>query len=253
MMSISTARDRAKTIDDSFAERSAQKRTLASAAYDHLCRDVVHGVLKPGDKLRFNQLVESYGFGVSTLREALTRMMGDGLVVLEDQRGFTVSPVSREQLLDLLQMRLLLEEQAIRLSIERGGVEWEVGVMSAFHRLFKADGAGDDPRLTEDWERCHADFHRALLAGCGSPLLLQMRETLFRQGERYRRLYQKYVARERDHLGEHRLIMEAAQRRDADETVRLVTAHLRKTVEDVLHSDFIREPAEAKTPDAERG
>lgn len=242
MMSNSTARDRAKTIDDSFAERSAQKRTLASAAYDHLCRDVVYGVLKPGDKLRFNQLVETYGFGVSTLREALTRMMGDGLVVLEDQRGFTVSPVSRAQLLDLLQMRLLLEEQAIRLSIERGGVEWEVGVMSAFHRLFKIEsGTGDDLRLTEDWERCHADFHRALLAGCGSPLLLQMRETLYRQGERYRRLYQKYVARERDHLSEHRMIMEAAQRRDADETVRLVTAHLKTTVNDVLHSDFTRE------------
>jgi len=244
MMSSSAARDSMKALDDGFADRSAQKRTLASEAYDHLCRDVVHGVLKPGDKLRFNQLVESYGFGVSTLREALTRMMGDGLVVLEDQRGFTVSSVSRAQLLDLLQMRLLLEERAIRLSIERGGVEWEVGVMSAFHRLFKTERpTGEDPRLSDpNWEKCHADFHRALLAGCGSPLLLQMRDNLFMQGERYRRLYQKYVARERDHLGEHRLIMEAAQRRDADECVRLVCDHLRTTVDDVLASEFTQDP-----------
>jgi GntR family carbon starvation induced transcriptional regulator len=231
-------------------EPAGQKRTLVSAAYDRLRHDVVRGVLKPGERLRFNYLAETYGFGASTLREALSRLVGDGLAVFEDQRGFSVAVVSRKHLIDLLQMRLLLEEKGICLSVERGGVEWEVGVMSAFHRLSKAQGPLTvDPRLVdEEWEARHADFHRSLLAACGSPLLLQYRETLYMQGDRYRRLYHSYAAKGRDHLGEHRRLMEAALRRDADEVVRLIREHLETTVKDVLASQFVKEK-ETEAPD----
>jgi GntR family transcriptional regulator, carbon starvation induced regulator len=231
-------------------EPAGQKRTLVSTAYDRLRHDVVRGVLKPGDRLRFNYLADTYGFGASTLREALSRLVGDGLAVFEDQRGFSVAVVSRERLIDLLQMRLLLEEKGICLSVERGGVEWEVGVMSAFHRLSKAHGpVSVDPRLIdEEWEGHHAAFHRSLLAACGSALLLQYRETLYLQGDRYRRLYHSYSARQRDHLGEHRQLMEAALRRDAAAIVRLIREHLETTVRDVLASDFVKEE-ETETPD----
>jgi GntR family transcriptional regulator, carbon starvation induced regulator len=226
--------------DESLLESAGQKRTLVSTAYERLRHDVVRGVLKPGEKLRFNYLADTYSFGASTLREALSRLVGDGLAVFEDQRGFSVAVVSREGLGDLLQMRLLLEEKGIRLSIEHGGVEWEVGIMSAFHRLSKAQGPlSADPRLVDEtWERCHAEFHRALLAACRSPLLLQYRETLYLQGDRYRRLYHSYAARERDHLGEHRSIMEAALRRDTEAVVGLIREHLETTVRDVLACNF---------------
>jgi GntR family carbon starvation induced transcriptional regulator len=240
-----------KSAADAFAlETTGQKRTLVSAAYDRLRHDVVRGVLKPGEKLRFNHLADTYAFGASTLREALSRLVGDGLAVFEDQRGFSVAVVSREGLVDLLQMRLLLEEKGIRMSIERGGVEWEVGVMSAFHRLSKAHGPlSADPRLVDEkWEGHHADFHRSLLAACGSPLLLQYRETLYLQGDRYRRLYHSYSARERDHLGEHRRLMEAALLRDADAVVRLIREHLETTVKDVLATHLVNEK-ETQTPD----
>jgi DNA-binding GntR family transcriptional regulator len=232
-----------KQLDALALDNGGQKRTLVSAAYDRLRHDVVRGVLKPGEKLRFNYLADTYGFGASTLREALSRLVGDGLAVFEDQRGFAVATVSREGLTDLLQMRLLLEEKGIRLSVEHGGTEWEIGVMSAFHRLSKAQKPqSGDPRLVDDaWERCHADFHRALLAACGSPLLLQYRETLYLQGDRYRRLYHSYAERQRDHLGEHRAIMEAALQRDAETVAGLIHEHLETTVRDVLACDFLKD------------
>jgi len=235
-------------LDALVLEGPGQKRTLVSAAYDKVRRDIVRGVLQPGERLRFNYLADTYGFSASTLREALSRLVGDGLAVFEDQRGFAVSTVSRDQLTDLLQMRLLVEERGIRLSIERGGVDWEVGVMSAFHRLSKARRPDDgDPRLVDDeWERQHGDFHRALLAACGSPILLQFRDSLYLQGDRYRRLYHSYAAKKRDHLGEHRSLMEAALARDADAAIHLLHEHLETTVRDVLASDFVK-AAEAST------
>jgi DNA-binding GntR family transcriptional regulator len=132
-------------------------------------------------------------------------------------------------------MRLLLEEHGIRESIEHGGVDWEVGVVSAFHRLAKCSGDGADPRVVDAaWERCHADFHRSLVAGCNSPLLRQMHETLFVQGDRYRHFYLTYVAGKRDHLAEHKSLMEVVLCRDAEETVRLIRIHLKATVESLL-------------------
>src|SRR5581483_10528329 len=120
-------------------EASSQKRTLATTIYDRLRADILTCALMPGERLRLHQLAEQYDCGVGALREALNRLVGDGLVASEEQRGFSVSTVSRDHLLDLLHMRLLLEEQGIRRSIERGGVDWEVGVMSAFHRLSKVN------------------------------------------------------------------------------------------------------------------
>jgi DNA-binding GntR family transcriptional regulator len=220
-----------------------QKRTLATAAYDRLRRDILHCVLRPGERLRLHQLAEAYDFGIGPLREALNRLTGDGLVAFEEQRGFSVSTVSREHLADLLDIRLMLEERGLRRSIELGGVDWEVGVVSAFHRLSKAsDRNPADPRLVDpEWERHHAAFHHALLAGCQSPLLLQMWETIYAQGDRYRYLYLNYVGGRRDHLAEHRRIMESVLRRDADESVQLVRRHLETTVNSLLAHRLIAE------------
>jgi GntR family carbon starvation induced transcriptional regulator len=220
-------------------EHSNQKRTLASTVYDRLREDILQCVLKPGERLRLHQLAEQYACGVGALREALNRLVGDGLVVSEEQRGFAVSIVSREHLLDLLQMRLLLEEEGIRRSIELGGVEWEVEVMSAFHRLCKVNERNpDDPRLLDrEWERHHAAFHRSLVGGCQSPLLLQIRDAVYARGDRYRHLYRAYLVGKRDHLSEHRALMEAALRRDANKTVRLIRQHLQRTVDGLLAHD----------------
>lgn len=222
------------------ADIASQKRTLASAAYDRLRADILGCVLRPGERLRLHQLAEHYACGVGVLREALNRLVGDGLVTSEEQRGFTVSTVSRDDLLDLLQMRLLLEERGIRLSIELGGVDWEVNLMSAFHRLCRVNERNpDDPRLLDpEWERYHAAFHHALVAGCQSPLLLRMRDAIYAQGDRYRHLYRAYLAGERDHLSEHRALMDAALERDADKTAQLIREHLELTVHSLLAQEI---------------
>ncbi|MFX5785409.1 GntR family transcriptional regulator, partial [Acinetobacter baumannii] len=78
---------------------------------------------------------DRYGIGATAIREALSRLVSDGLVESEDQRGFAVASISREDLIDLTNTRMDVEGLALRRSIERGDVEWEVNIVSSFHRL----------------------------------------------------------------------------------------------------------------------
>ena len=93
--------------------------TLASDVLHRLREDIISCVLKPGEKLRFEALRDIYGVSFSTLREALSRLASEQLVVAEGQRGFSVAPISEEDLHDVTDARVLiriLEEEAQRLN-----------------------------------------------------------------------------------------------------------------------------------------
>jgi GntR family transcriptional regulator, carbon starvation induced regulator len=159
-----------------------------------------------------------------------------------------VPAITRKDLSDLMEMRLLLEEKALRESILKGGVEWEVAVMAAFHRLSRAgDKRLGDPRvIDDDWEAAHTAFHHALVSGYDSPMLRQFRDVVLAQSDRYRHIYLQYASKGRDHLSEHRQIMDAALRRDADHTVELVTKHLKRTVDLLLSAGFAQDAPKRK-------
>ena len=76
-----------------------------------------------------------YGVGVGTLREILSRLAAEGLVLAEGQRGFEVPPVTARNLRELAELRLMLEQHALRRSFAAGDVEWEGRVVAAHHKL----------------------------------------------------------------------------------------------------------------------
>jgi GntR family transcriptional regulator, carbon starvation induced regulator len=211
--------------------------TLTDQAYWKLRSDILTGRLAPGIKLRIEHLKTSYGIGASPIREALSRLSGDGFVAVEERRGFFVAPVSLEELWDVTEMRVDLETKALRKSIERGDADqWEAAIVASFHRLSRLDGVLRNGPPDEEWEIRHEAFHAALVAACDSRWLLHFRALLFDQSERYRRLslVQKQV--ERDVPAEHRAIMEATLDRDAERAVTLLAEHIRRTAEIVATS-----------------
>ena len=185
-------------------------RTLASDVRERLRADILNCVLKPGLRLRFEEIKTRYDVGLSPVREALFRLVSEGLVVSEDHRGFRVTPVSRTKLMDISFMRKELEAMALKLSIERGDRSWESLIISSFHELSAIPSKNDDGSINPEWERCHKAYHWALAAACGSEWLLQFREMLGDQWARYRRLCIQYTRQERNVLEEHREIMDAA-------------------------------------------
>src|SRR5688572_19680166 len=84
-------------------------RTLASAIYARLRADILSCRLRPGEKLLIGPLGRRFNVSIASVREALSRLVADGLVVAEDQRGFRVSPVSLADLRDVTNTRIELE------------------------------------------------------------------------------------------------------------------------------------------------
>ena len=217
------------------ASPNQQARTLAADVLSRLHADIVTCRLKPGEPLRFEPLKESYAASFTTLREALAALAADGLVVSEGQRGFRVAPVSRADLIDLTEARVLIERQLIRLAIEKGGDDWEVAASAALHRMTLAEQrVGPKYALTPEWKLVHRQFHEALVSACGSPILLGMRANLFARAERYRTLSSIYRRTKRHKAGEHRTIHDAALSRKVEKAQILVDGHIRSTTQNVL-------------------
>lgn len=223
-------------------------RTQSSALVERVRADIVAGSLAPGARLKLPDLAERYQSGINPLREALARLSATGLVLLEDQKGFRVSPVSREDLLDLTRVRTEIECLALRQSIEHGDVEWEARVIATHHRLtrMKLTSAGNPRKLSDAWETIHQDFHLALISACQSRWLIQFHNQLAEQSARYRRLAISFADTKRDIAGEHADIVKAALARDAERACQLIRAHFSRTTDIVLGEPPMLRPA-AKT------
>src|SRR5271166_5471253 len=151
------------------AERNpgeAKGRTLIETAYASLRGEILSGALEPGAKLRTEELRARYDVSGSTIREALTRLLGEALVTAEGQRGFRVAPASIDDFRDLTEVRKLIETEALRQSIVAGDENWESQVVAAFYRLSKVE-----ERLAEnplgamgEFEERNREFHQALIA-----------------------------------------------------------------------------------------
>ncbi|MFB9886193.1 DNA-binding transcriptional regulator CsiR [Balneatrix alpica] len=213
---------------------SKQNRGLA--ILQDLKADILRGYFAPGEKLLMSALKERYGVGVSPIREALSQLVSEQLVVAQSQRGFKVSPISRDELLDIYETRAHIEALALELALERGDDQWEAQIVAEAHRLFKIDVSSyAADTLLEVWEERHRAFHQAMVKGCGSVQLLQVRQILYDRAERYRRLWLKETLMNAESLARskalHQDLLEAVLSRDKVAVKALIHPHLMKPVE----------------------
>lgn len=215
-------------------EAEAAPRTLAEGAYRAIRDDILWGRLVPGAPLRSDALRRDYGLGISPLREALTRLAADRLVTAVEQRGFRVAPIDAAEVADVTRLRILIEGDALRLALSRGGIAWEARLAAAFHTLSRTERPTGPGAAAEAWGRAHHGFHRALIDGCGSNWSLRLSEVLYFQAERYRILHARVPPTRRDTGVEHRDIFDAAMARDATEAVACLSRHYERTAGHVL-------------------
>ncbi|HEY2112958.1 MAG TPA: FCD domain-containing protein [Dongiaceae bacterium] len=223
---------------------------LTQGAYEDLRADLLSCRILPGSRLKIQELCTRLSVSLGAIREALSRLTSEGLVVAEPQRGFRAAPISPEDLSDLTRVRIEIEALCLRRAIALGDVDWEARLVAAFHRLSRTpERAPSDPvRSNDEWAAAHAAFHLALVEGCGSPWLLRLHSQLYDQSERYRRLSVSLARQARKIGDEHQAIMDAALGRDADKAVALVTAHMTETTNILLTAKI--DPAAAETREA---
>ena len=216
------------------------KSTLTTDAYERLRADLLASRIPPGSRIKINDMCDRLLVSLSAVREALSRLTSDGLVVAEPNRGFRAAPISAEELRDLTAVRIRIEGACLSSAITLGDVRWESNLVAAYHELSRTAERepGDQERMSEDWSIVHAGFHTALVSACDSTWLRRLRAMLFAQSERYRRLSVPLAAISRDLNQEHRDIMEAAISRDNKRAQKLLMEHLQLTTRVLLDAEW---------------
>lgn len=183
------------------------------------------GGLAPGEKLKIDRLRKALDVGASPIREALSLLVSDQLVVRHEQRGFQAALTSRENFDEILNLRSMLESKALRKSMQYATPEWIEELVLINHRMARAKSQGANAFEVE-----HKNFHMALIGNCNAPLMLRICDQLYDLNIRYR-----YIAgRSKDYKGrkvddEHQDILNAVISEEPDDAVRLLLLHYEKT------------------------
>ena len=192
--------------------------------------DIIFGRLIPGQKLRLEPMRQAYGISVATLREILSRLTAVGLVTAEGQKGFSVAPISESDLMEVTELRSMLETKALEESFAHGDLNWEASVVAAHYKLesveekifAQKDNIPTD--LRENWKRFDWQFHRSLILACPSKNLLDLHVIVFGKFLRYQ-LKSKNIRGEAA-ADEHRELLEAAKARDTAKAINILNEHI---------------------------
>ncbi len=208
--------------------------SISETVFRQLREDIILGVLPPATKIKLEQASKRYSISVSSLREILYRLTAENLVIAEGQRGFEVSPVSRQELLELADLRVVLECHALELSFASGDLEWEGRIVAAHHRLAAVERkllAGDASR-TIDWVRYDWEFHQAIVSACNSATLMQSLSSVFDRFLRYHMLAESF--RGQPVVADHQLLFTLALNKDAKAAKDCVRKHIQSGVDHIL-------------------
>lgn len=194
---------------------------------DHLRAEIRSARLKPGTRLRQEDIAVRLGVSTTPVREAFRILQTEGLVTLDPHRGVEVFRPSMEDVLEYYEIRQALELLAISKAIPNMA-EPDIAVLEDL--LEAMDGVEDGER----WVELNNQFHTSVYHHCGRPRLCAMISNLSHVTAGY---VQMAVQRARENGQadrEHRQILEACKRRDVPAAQRAIKAHLQHTVDEMV-------------------
>jgi GntR family carbon starvation induced transcriptional regulator len=206
---------------------SGSNETIGLRIFGALKSDVLRGRLLPNERLNIEALSDRYKVSLSPLREALVKLSATGLVVATDRKGYRVAGLSRDDLRDIGQTRRHIERAALTDAMKHGDDEWEATIAGAHHMLSKATQfEAGRPVYSLEWEKRHKAFHRALVAACGSRRLMDIWDSIFDQGIRYRQIAQALGLEHGDSAAEHAELFDLATARKVKPALECLEAHV---------------------------
>jgi DNA-binding GntR family transcriptional regulator len=196
-------------------------QTTPQHALERLRRAVVAGELRPGDRIRQEEVAGELGVSVASVREALTVLEQEGQVRYAPRRGYFVAELDVADLEEIYDLRRLLETRAARLALPAlDGAALARMREAAAACVLAADVADVAAELD-----ANRRFHFALLDAPGRPHSLRLIRLLWDATEPYRALYYSSPAERRRSLAAHERILAAAEDRDPDRLVAELDAH----------------------------
>jgi DNA-binding GntR family transcriptional regulator len=158
-------------------------------AYERLRAELLSCRVVPGDRINVATYSQTLEVSPGAVREALSRLIAEGLVRAEQNRGFRAADLAIEDFAKVTEARTAIDALCLRSSMEGGDIDWEAGLVAACHRLERRlAGLDGSAEAEEKFTEAHAAFHKALVAGCQNEWLLWMHDLLYAQAARYRKL-----------------------------------------------------------------
>ena len=203
--------------------------------------EIALGNLLPGDRVKVNDLATEWKVSPTPLREAVQRLAARGVLVMSPQRGARVAGVSLEEARELYGLRLQLEPQALRSSLENSDPSYVEGVREAYDAFvaLRKRRRSNPPTAFEVYG-LHRSFHDATMARCTSAWLLHLVSVLMDQTMRYVRYSFERTA---PRLDEHTHLVERIVAGDVDGAVASHETHL---AESAAHMEAAFAPARAQ-------
>jgi DNA-binding GntR family transcriptional regulator len=197
------------------------RATFASIATERLRADIINGSLKPGSQLSEVDLAAAFGVSRGPVREALQRLVQEGLLHSEPHRGVFVPVLTDEDLRDVYVARDALESAAIRCIIA------SATTAAASESLDRLVTLMEEAEAAGDWEAVgnfDLEFHVALVDASGSPRLKRMFTTVISETRLCLGVLTADDARE-DLVQEHRLICDAMKEGETDQALAVLRKH----------------------------
>ncbi|ODT14119.1 MAG: hypothetical protein ABS35_35770 [Kaistia sp. SCN 65-12] len=194
------------------------KTTISIQVAQELRRRILAGHYPQGVKLQQEQIAAELGVSRSPVREALGQLEAEGLVVLTPQKGAQVSPISRDEIAELFELRLLVEPHLLALAIPEmteADLNKATSIISEMADI-DVDGWGD-----ANWR-----LHEALYAPAGRPAMLKLLRRTHETIGRYIRMQVVATNGRADAHREHKLILDACRKRDVGKAVGSLREHI---------------------------
>ena len=208
----------------------------STKAHRILRQRIIDCTVAPNEKLKVAPIAEELDVSPGAVREALSRLTTEYLVVASEQKGFRAAPLSIEDLRDLYKTRLDIEVNLVRRSVENADAKWLESLATIYGRLCAATrGMDQSSASVPNALAIHEEFHRTLVAGCGSAWSLRWFNLIFCASSRYRNIACRHLANYRDTDDEHAEIFNAAIRGDSEAAAKYMTDHIRLT-QDLLEA-----------------
>lgn len=227
--------------------------TKTNFAYEHIRDAILTGQYPPNRKLILKELSQDLDVSPMPVREALNHLEKDGLVTKIPHQGYTVSPLSLEEMEELFELRIVLETFALKSAlarIEERSLEKlfdltrEMEKYIEEHEIQAEHPHPLNPRKKK-FMSINREFHLTITSATGYTHLPAILHNIFDKSERYMNLLEFVVGLDRGDLLDHQNIVQAIQCQDRQKAEGLIKKHIQRVLGElkqyVIKHDWIPE------------
>lgn len=204
------------------ARSSGKRKSLRDTAYEEIKRRIVSCELKPGEAVTVTELADALALGRTPVIQAIDRLTVDGLMKVMPRKGVVINPVSLDDFIEIIEMRLVNESQVVRWAAEKASRSEIAEMQANIDATWRAANARDiDGVITLD-----RAFHRAITATAGNSIMSEFLSNLHDKALRFWFISLHAPEHNIKVCEQHALILEGIKSHDPDATEKAMREHI---------------------------